>query len=486
MPSGLLSLLAGLGSGVTGYSDENQVNDQRQTPANQLAILQALYNTQQNNPSPTPQGPGQASVPSISQVPQPPQPLQFGQQATQLPPQALSVLQGAVQPPPAQNQLITPVPRPQTPPLGPGGPPPQVQGAALPLPVANNPLPGATPMPQRPPVQQPQPQAQPAQMPGNDYQGIVSRVVAAVNQALPNATPQQKAMAAMPIIQNMQQQAAEQQKLAFEQAAAARQDRAESSRERYQDAMEQAALQNANTRGAAEGEKEKQDAATNSLKERAAATRDQVTLTGKSIAQKGQALVDGASYTDVGLTNRSANNPNKDAVDLWISENYPDFDRAGAIAKQKGAVAGQQTGARRGMSTAQGVGELDELAPAAKESIAKLDTTKYPTLNAMINSTEYQNGDPDVVEAINNVQEAQNAYASIIARGGQGSDAKLELSQQTVNMNMSPEQAIRALDTMVANSQRIMKGITKAQAGKAGQSSDAGIPPPPPGFKVQQ
>lgn len=213
----------------------------------------------------------------------------------------------------------------------------------------------------------------------------------------------------------------------------------------------------------------------------------QTGLSKAAIAQKGQAIYGGASYSDAGLSMRAGNNPDRDAVDEWMVENHPDFDRAQAIARQAGNKANQASQGRRAGTTEQSAGELDQLIPAARDSLHKIakTLTKYPDLNAAINSYEYRSGNPDIVEAVNNVQEVQNAYTSMLVRGGARSDAAQEKSEALIRSVFSPGQADRALDTMAANSQRIMKGIENARDGKVGSGEKANIPPPPEGFEVQ-
>lgn len=139
-------------------------------------------------------------------------------------------------------------------------------------------------------------------------------------------------------------------------------------------------------------------------------------------------------------------------------------------AKRAGMSQEQRSIGLRAGPTLVGSAELESLIPATKESVKKLDLTKYPSVNALINSAEYQNGDPDIVEAATNIQEVQNAYASILKRGGQQTDAANAAAEHLVNIGMAEGQVDRILDTMSANAARIMKGVSNAKAGRVGDA----------------
>ena len=203
----------------------------------------------------------------------------------------------------------------------------------------------------------------------------------------------------------------------------------------------------------------------------------EVTLSESAIAQKGRALVGGASYSDVGLSMRSGSNADRDAVDEWIAANHPNFDRAAAVAGQAGRRANLSAQGRREGTTAQASEELDALAEPTRNSLHKLQKSnslgKYPDLNLLRNSIAYRTGDPDIVEAINNVQELQNAYTALLIRGGQRSDEAQRLSGKLIKDVFSPEQSDRAIDTILANSKRIMSGLEKARKKTLGEESSA-------------
>lgn len=190
-----------------------------------------------------------------------------------------------------------------------------------------------------------------------------------------------------------------------------------------------------------------------------------VTLTPEAIDQKVEALKNGATYSSLGLSTRTSNNPDKAAVDDALAKKYPDFNIVEAQNKNAGDRANQVAQGRRQGTTAQGAGELDQLLEPTRTAIHKVDLSKYPDLNSLLASADYRNGKPDVVEAADMIQEAQNAYTALLVRGGQRSDAAQSASEHVINLMMSPGQADRALDVMAANSKRIMKGIENARNG---------------------
>ena len=134
-------------------------------------------------------------------------------------------------------------------------------------------------------------------------------------------------------------------------------------------------------------------------------------------------------------------------------------------------------GSRAG-TTEVAVGEFDELIEPTRASIHKLDMGSFKDYNEFVQSYDQHFNDPDYIEAFNNIQELQNAYTSVLTRGGQRTDAAQALSEHTLNTLFGVKGSDRALDTMAANTKRILKGIKKAKDGTVGKAD--GIPPGAP------
>lgn len=202
---------------------------------------------------------------------------------------------------------------------------------------------------------------------------------------------------------------------------------------------------------------------------------DKSTLTPEVIDQKVEALHNGATYASLGLSTRSKDNPNKDAIDEALAKKYPDFDMTKAQNENAGRRADQTAQGRRAGQAEQGAGELEQLLPATKASLKKLDLSRFSDLNALKLYAEKHTGDPDVSEAYTNLQETQNAYTALLVRGGQRTDAAQAASEHLIDLAFAPKQADRILDTMAANSARILKGIDNAREGKLnrGETSTA-------------
>lgn len=198
-------------------------------------------------------------------------------------------------------------------------------------------------------------------------------------------------------------------------------------------------------------------------------------LTKASLKQKVEGLHKGASYSDVGLSMRTTKNPQKDAVDQLRAEMYPDDDIASSKLSYGGQKAEKSAIGRRAGTTEVGVGEFDQLIEPTRESIHKLDMGKYKDLNSFTAAFDEHVNDPDYIEAYNNIQELQNAYTSVLTRGGVRSDAAQGLSEKTINTLFGSAGSDRALDTMAANTKRIMKGIEKAKDGTVGKPDIADV-----------
>lgn len=201
-------------------------------------------------------------------------------------------------------------------------------------------------------------------------------------------------------------------------------------------------------------------------------------LTKAAINQKVEILKQtGNNYPAAGISMRTMNNPIREIVDAVKAEKYPTQDVVKARANVAEANSEGQAIGRRAGTTEVGVGEFDQLIEPTRASLRKLDMGKYKDLNAFIAAFDEHTNDPDYIEAYNNIQELQNAYTSVLTRGGVRSDAAQGLSEKTINTLFGAEGSDRALDTMAANTKRIMAGIDNAKAGAVGKSAPGSAAP---------
>lgn len=147
-------------------------------------------------------------------------------------------------------------------------------------------------------------------------------------------------------------------------------------------------------------------------------------------------------------------------------------DLAKIDAQFTGMKSEQSAIGRRAGTTEVGVGEFDQLIGPTKESLAKLDLSHFKDLNSFINYASDHTDNPDLAEAVTNLQELQNAYTAVLTRGGVRTDAAQHQSEELLNKNFGPNASTRVLDTMAENTKRIMTGIEKAKAGTVGQQAE--------------
>lgn len=147
------------------------------------------------------------------------------------------------------------------------------------------------------------------------------------------------------------------------------------------------------------------------------ATGGTASISPESIAQKADAIAKGASYTDVGLSMRPGNNPDRDAVDEYLAKNYPDFDRAQAIAEQAGRKSEQHS---IGIQTAKinlASNMLDQSLPSMMQAAEKVGLTPSTDLNKVYNAAKQRFSDQDFANFSTQLRAVTSDYAQFIGRG---------------------------------------------------------------------
>lgn len=467
MPSPLLSILASLGAGNSGYRQGTlddlklkQAQQSQDANSSYLAALQALSSPPAAASPPI--GPGQSSLPITNPTPSP----------------ASSLL------PPGSGSAAT-------------GP--------LPAAVANNPLPLSdaqrspprglpitTPLPsmQAPDViQSPSPPQQSAPQQRTDYMGLVNKVVAAVNQAMPNADPATKSMVARELMETaVKGQESDQQK----QNAFDLKNSQLSERERNDATIAGIRQQIANTSQNQGQQKIDLSAQNLALKSKAAETKDQVTYTPATIDKLAKAAANGIPISRL-VPGLGANNPNRIAVENRATELNPDLDLAAAEVGFKGRMSEAGTVGTGAGKVDLSSRLLDETIPLARAAISQVDLSNFTDYNALHNYALRHTSDKNLAAADAALQGVASDYAQLLVRNGTSTDASRSTADALANMKMGPEALEGFFGQVEKESAAARRATKKAQqdvGGSPGQnesnsSSSQDIPPPPPGFMVQ-
>lgn len=455
MPNPLIMALAALGSGNQGYNQgqldqyavqaaklkQQQAQQGQDATGAYLAALQAFVNSQGNNagPTPLPMAPGQPSVPTTTSMPSP-----YAAPSGNI--------SAPIQLPPVNDSQLAP-----NAPSGGGAsipPPPPPANSNLPL---TTPLPAPTPVPMpgssAPAQQAPtQPQTQ-----ENDYQGLLKRVVAAVNQAMPTGDPATKSIVAQELMKNVvtqqQQYDLKEQAQAFKQSQLGERERSDLVIEGIRQQIADAASKNASTRATS------QEGA------------GQPTWSPDAIRVAAQAVANGVPLSRV-APGLSAKNSNRDAIMNEAVTLNPDLDLAAA----ESGFTGQQQEAR----TAGGIGgriafaanSLDQSLPLLKTAAANVDLSNFPNVNFLENYVRQHNGEntaaqKNLEQLMVAIQTTVSDYSSLIARNGVPTDATRAQAVDLLNKNMSKGQIQGFIDQV----QKEKEAQLKAKQATTGRGS---------------
>lgn len=161
----------------------------------------------------------------------------------------------------------------------------------------------------------------------------------------------------------------------------------------------------------------------------------------------------------------------------------PSFDgkaAGGALAQFGGMKAGATVIGRTGASTEIGAEELKELVPKVKQTAARLDLGKYPTINAIDLAIQKGTGDEAAVQLNSYVQTVRNAYVQVMARGGRMSDTQRKYAAEIISGNLAPNQLAAALQAIQNEASIVQSATGKAMknitggGGAAAPGDDSG------------
>jgi hypothetical protein len=195
------------------------------------------------------------------------------------------------------------------------------------------------------------------------------------------------------------------------------------------------------------------------------------------IAQKGRAIVEGASYPSVGLSMRANKNPDKDAVDEWIAENHPEFDPADAQIDFAGRKAGR-TSSERAIGTKSAIislssNLLNNSLPILEDAFNKVDNSKFKDLNSFQNYLKDHTNDPDLAALNEAILNTESDLALLMRRGGASTVDSAQRAEKIINNAMSSKsfegvsvQILKEADAATRATQKTkdeVSGKTKAE-----------------------
>lgn len=198
-------------------------------------------------------------------------------------------------------------------------------------------------------------------------------------------------------------------------------------------------------------------------------------LTLASIQQKVEALHNGASYQDAGLSMRTTKNPQKDAVDQLRAEMYPDDDIAASKLEYGEKKREESSIATRTAPAKIAVKEMDNLAEPMVSAVKKLDPSKYPDLNSIENAYQKKTGDANVIKAVIAVQEFKTAAVNLLVRNGVPTDQARSKVDELAGANFALDQIEAVRDQFKITSGAVIDALQQAKndiSGKTGEKVD--------------
>jgi hypothetical protein len=142
--------------------------------------------------------------------------------------------------------------------------------------------------------------------------------------------------------------------------------------------------------------------------------------------------------------------------------------RAGmASSTAEARTAGNQTG-----RVALGLKELEKFAPLVLSASGKVNRTQYPSVNALVEAASKGTGGTEVITLANNLNALKNAYAQVIARGGQVTEGARKQASDLIDKAYSDGQIKAAVAAMLQEA----KAAGQAASEVTGDISGKGKP----------
>lgn len=163
-----------------------------------------------------------------------------------------------------------------------------------------------------------------------------------------------------------------------------------------------------------------------------------ITLSPDAIDAAADALAKGATPSSLGLGYGAS--ANKAAVYNRFSEKYPGQNLADAQIEMTGNKSGARTIGTAGGKIELASESLKSMIPLAKEAAAKIDSTQYPSINAIENAVRSGTGDPNIIALNTYLNAVQADHAALLVRTGVSTDSAREKARQMANAAMSKGQ----------------------------------------------
>lgn len=201
-----------------------------------------------------------------------------------------------------------------------------------------------------------------------------------------------------------------------------------------------------------------------------------VTLSPEAIDASADALHKGASPASITGFGSAAN---RTAILNHFSQKYPGENLGDAQI----AMAGDKAGARK-IGAAGGQIELasqslKSMIPLAKEAADKMDTTNYPSINAMKNAVAKGTGDKNIVTLNTYLNAVMADHAALLVRTGTSTDAARQKAYDMANAAMSKGQLgayFDAVNNEIGAQESAVKEAKRVTYGGGSKSSSSPSP----------
>lgn len=124
-------------------------------------------------------------------------------------------------------------------------------------------------------------------------------------------------------------------------------------------------------------------------------------------------------------------------------------DLAAKTAEFTGLVSGERALGSRSANLGMAANEAQSFAPMVLATSDALDRTEFPTLNALENAAAKGAGGEKVVRFVDALNAFQNAYAQVVTRGGQSTDAARQQAKEILEKNWSKGQIRAGVDQLM-------------------------------------
>jgi hypothetical protein len=169
-------------------------------------------------------------------------------------------------------------------------------------------------------------------------------------------------------------------------------------------------------------------------------------LTIGAIRQIGDGIVKTGNYQQAGLG--YGWNPAKQAVDNYLAQVHPDFNRANSALGYLEKQTAVKIGAKNAENLNIAVNNLDNSLPLLEEQVKKVDPSQFKSWNEFENYLNEHTGDPGIIDLKNAVADTKADFSMVLARGGQVTDTVRETANDTLNYAFSSGQFEGAMDIM--------------------------------------